>query len=133
PGVLVPNALRADPAFADGSDLTLTGDAIETYLLRDEVVVAAAGTAHRDGQWWTTGGTVTGDPDGFLGDGLRGSVSTADCDGRPLPGDQYTLIVVVRATDTATGESVDLVGMRETVTVGGATGTEQPASTMLAC
>lgn len=114
-----PTVVRADPYFADGSTLVLGGDAVETYLLRDETVVSRAVTPHADGPWWVTATPPDGGSEDYLADGLRADVSGTSCrDGELLEEGVYTLLVIVRTTVPESDRTVDLVSLREDVTVG---------------
>ena len=117
PGTVTTGAVTAQVHHAQSATGVLEGGPVETYLLRDEIVVAATTTPQDGGTWWTAPDAPAGDAS--FRDELSADLTTTACDGTPLPDGTYTLLVVVPVTVPESGEpGHELVAPRQDVVVG---------------
>lgn len=135
---VLPDLLRLDPAVLDGSTQARTVTGVWVYLARDGKIVSAHKTEGSQLLAWFGADDATGAEPGTtkILDGLRVDGTATACDGSGLlpAGDYEAWAILELSTPGLDGAGRTIIGSDAVpVTLGAPSGTEQPASTMLAC
>ncbi|WP_102510030.1 hypothetical protein [Sanguibacter massiliensis] len=135
---VLPDLLRLDPAVLDGSTQARTVTGVWVYLARDGKIVSAHKTEGSQLLAWFGADDATGAEPGTtkILDGLRvdGTATACDDSGLLPAGDYEAWAILELSTPGLDGAGRTIIGSDAVpVTLGAPSGTEQPASTMLAC
>lgn len=135
---VLPDLLRLDPAVLDGSTQARTVTGVWVHLARDGKIVSAHKTEGSQLLAWFGADDATGAEPGTtkILDGLRVDGTATACDGSGLlpAGDYEAWAILELSTPGLDGAGRTIIGSDAVpVTLGAPSGTERPASTMLAC